>query len=618
LRTLHILLSTLAGLLSLAIVALGWLTVRHTFLASPILNYEILAGIPVHVVVSLTPFGGLFLCMLGIVGVLAAVYGIGYGQQYESRRYGVWLDVGLLGFLLSMAAVFVAANVFTFILAWELMSIVSYMLVVYDYHDRENVKSGLIYASMTQLGAAFLLAAFFILHAYTGSYEFAVFARSASTIPPMAQDLAFLSAFVGFAAKAGVMPLHIWLPRAHPAAPSHVSALMSGVMIKTALYGFLLVSVFWLHAPFLWWGVLVAGVGAVSAVLGALHAGQETNLKRILAYSSIDNMGLLFLGTGMTLIELALQQPVLAGFTLTATIYQAFNHAFFKSLLFHGAGAVIHAAHTASLNRLGGLIKTMPWTSALILGGLLSFSALPPGGAFVSEWMLFSAFARSDAVQLHSVVGAVAMLALLAFLMTGALTVFSALRIFGVGFLADARSEGAAKAREAPITMRISLAMGLLVIIAAGVWPPAAVNFIASGLPRSLQFHAWRLWYGFDPHLSMWSIPILYTAIAAAATLAWLLPRLYLGRTDVTRVQTWTCGGKRSPAMSYTASGFSQPVQRVFHAAALPLAIRYLYRPLWQLVFSTTTIFRRVQNGHVRAYLLYLFMTVLVLLVVAR
>ncbi len=617
-RALHILLSTLTGIISLGIVALGWLSVRHAFPASPILDHEILSDVPVRVVVSLTPFGGLFLCMLGVVGVLAAVYGMGYGLQYESRRYGVWLDVGLLGFVLSMAAVFVAANVFTFILAWELMSIVSYMLVVYDYHDRETVKSGLIYASMTQLGAAFLLTAFFILHAYTGSYEFAVFAKSAGAIPPVTRDLVFLSAFLGFAVKAGLMPLHIWLPRAHPAAPSHVSALMSGVMIKTALYGFLLVSVLWLRAPALWWGVLVAGAGAASAFLGALHAGQEASLKRILAYSSIDNMGLLFLGTGMTLIELALGQPVLAGFALAATIYQAFNHAFFKSLLFQGAGAVLYATHTATLNRLGGLIKTLPWTSIFIVGGLLSFSALPPGGGFVSEWMLFSAFARISAAHLHSAVGAVAMLALLAFFATGALTVFSALRVFGIGFLADARSEEAAKARETPITMRISLAAGLLVTIATGVWPPAAVNFIDNGLPQSLQFHAWRLWYGYNPHFSMWSIPILYTTVAAATALAGILPRLYLGRSRVTRVQTWTCGGKRTPSMSYTAPGFSQPIRRVFHAAAIPFAIQYLYRPVWQLVFSTTTIFRRVQNGHVRAYLLYLFMTVLVLLVVAR
>lgn len=617
-KVIHVLLSIVTGFLCLGTVILGWSALHGPASGSPIFSYTVMKDTPLRFALTLTPLSGVFLCMLGVVGALASVYGIGYGNEYHARKYGVWLDAGLFGFIGAMDIVFTSANVLTFMTGWEAMSIVSYLLVVFDSHKPEVVKSGLLYAVMTQLGSVFLLAAFFLLHSYTKSYDFSAFARLAHTLPPSAQTLVFLSALIGFLTKAGIMPLHIWLPQAHPVAPSHVSALMSGVMIKTALFGFLLVSVDWLHGAQAWWGLLVTLLGGVSAVLGSLLAAQDGSLKRILAYSSIDNMGLIFLCAGVALMEMALHQPVLAGFALTASLYQAWNHALFKSALFQGAGAVLYATHTGTLNQLGGLIKRMPWTSASFLLSLLSFAALPPWGGFASEWMMFSSLARVASAHLHGWAGLASVSGMIALFLTGALSVFAALRIFGIGFLAEPRSEEAAHASEVPISMRLSLGLGAALTLVAGLSSPWMVDQIGHALPGRLSYSSWSLWYGSFTPLATESILLLGGVAVLGALLAWALSRLVSGRPRISTAPTWTCGGQRIPSMSYSATGFSQPIHRVWGWSKTPVAMQYLYRPAWMAVVRTTTAFRAIQSGHVRSYLIYLFATVLLLLLIAR
>lgn len=613
--------STLSGFIALSSLGLAWLgfmALRSSALDTPVHAYAVLSGSPLRFAVQWTPLSGVFLILLGVVGALAALYGLGYGQHYRARHYGVMLDAGLFVFIGTMALVFSAANVFTFMMAWEVMSITSYLLVVYEHPKKGVIRAGLLYAVITQLGSVFLLVAFFLLHHYTGSYDFFTFARLGHTLPPMAQSIVFICALIGFSTKAGIMPLHVWLPEAHPVAPSHISALMSGVMIKTALFGLVLVTINWLHGSQLWWGALVTLLGVVSATQGALWSGQDGSLKRILAYSSIDNMGLIFLCTGVALMEMALRQPTLTALALTAALFHAWNHALFKSTLFEGAGAVLFAAHTGMLNRLGGLIHRMPVTSVAMLVALLSFVALPPLGGFASEWLMFSTLARVASIHLHSWIGLLSVLGILALFLTSALSLLSGLRLFGIGFLAEPRSPQAAQAHEVPFSMRASLLIGAALTLASGLGAYPIIAQIEHALPSGLSGAIGRPSMAFSqlpPHamLSIGGVLLL------SVMLAWLLPRiLYGSHQRVSSAPTWTCGGARVPQMSYSATGLSQPVRRAFTWAFTPIATRYLYRPAMRFVSRTTTDFRAIQSGHVRTYLLYLLTTVLLLLLVTR
>jgi len=617
-KILHSTLSGFIALTSLGLAWLGFVALRSSALAAPVHAYAVLSGSPLRFAVQWTPLSGVFLILLGLVGALAALYGLGYGQHYRDRHYGVLLDAGLFVFIGAIALVFCAANVFTFMMAWEGMSITSYLLVVYEHPKKGVIRAGLLYAVITQLGSVFLLVAFFLLHHYTGSYDFLTFVRLGHTLPPMAQSIVFICALIGFSTKAGIMPLHVWLPEAHPVAPSHISALMSGVMIKTALFGLVLVTISWLHGSQLWWGALVTLLGVVSATQGALWSGQDGSLKRILAFSSIDNMGLIFLCTGVALMEMALRQPTLTALALTAALFHAWNHALFKSTLFEGAGAVLFAAHTEKLNRLGGLIHRMPVTSVAMLIALLSFVALPPLGGFASEWLMFSALVRVASIHLHSWIGLLSVLGILALLLTSALSLLAGLRLFGIGFLAEPRSPQAAQAREVPFSMRVSLLIGAALTLASGLGAYPITLQIEHALPSGLSGAIGRPSMAFSqlpPHamLSIGGVLLL------SVMLAWLLPRILYGSNQrISSAPTWTCGGARVPQMSYSATGLSQPVRRAFSWAFTPIATRYLYRPAMRFVSRTTTGFRAIQSGHVRTYLLYLLATVLLLLLVTR
>jgi hydrogenase-4 component B len=470
---------------------------------------------------------------------------------------------------------------------------------------------------MTQIGSAFLFVAFFLLYQGTGSDSFVAFTYLAHTLSPHVQNAIFFCALIGFLLKAGIMPLHIWLPRAHPAAPSPVSALMSGVMIKTALYGLILVSMSWLRGAEIGWGLVLALLGSMSAVLGARLSTQDNGLKRILAYSSIDNMGLIVLCTGVSLMAQAQGETILSDMAMTAALLQAWNHCLFKSTLFQGAGAVMYAAHTDNLNRLGGLLRRLPWTGLFFLVALLSLMAMPPWGGFTSEWILFMTLLHTASAGWRTWVGLISVTSLLALILTGAFAVLSALRIFGIGFLAEPRSEQAARALEVPFSMRVSLGAGAFLTLLSGLFPGWMVTQAGQALRGILPLSPARpgvTAYAVPGHALLW----LGTASAGGVLAAWLIPRMAAGAPRVTVTPTWTCGGPRVPAMSCTASGLSQPVGRAWQFLSVPLAIGYLYRPVWGMVLQTATLFRQIQNGHVRTYLVCLFATVLLLMIIVR
>lgn len=578
---------------------------------------------------------GFFVLLIGIVGLFVAVYGIGYVREYKGRKSVSLLVAGVLIFLATMMAVVLAGNVFTFLVSWESMSIVSFLLVIYDHEQREVQNAGFIYVVMTHIGTVFITISFLILAHYSGSFTF--YDMSSVHMPMVMKSLVFLSAFIGFGTKAGLVPFHIWLPRAHPVAPSHVSALMSGVMLKMAMYGFLLVVFRLLSSGPLWWGIVVACVGAISALLGILHALGQRDQKRMLAYSSIENMGIIFMGLGISLILFALHDDTLAAFALLASLVHAFNHALFKSLLFLGAGAVLSTTHTKNMDLLGGVMKKMPWTAAFTLIGALSIAAMPPFNGFIGEWMLFQSVFSLATTAPSSWINLFSVLIIGALTMTGALVAMAFVRSFGTTFLALPRSEYAQKAHEVTVSMRIGMAGLAVLCLLTGIF---SMNWVWL-LSRSVQaVTGIRLNMNANWHLSMFAV--LITA-AIALIILWLVVRKVGRRTSIVREETWACGGTLTPLMTYTASGYSKPIRVAFQKVLLPsrtlnrtegsvyfpskyvytskiysFAETYLYQPVFHSVVRIARIIRGIQNGQVQSYLAYLFITLIVVLLLVK
>src|SRR5881409_559698 len=377
-----------------------------------------------------------------------------------------------------MTLVVLADDGFFFLLVWELMSLSSYFLVVTE-HDKAEVRhAGFFYLIMTHVGTAFIFLTFLVFFREAGSFSFEAFRHSAYPLPEDIRTLAFLTALIGFGAKAGIVPLHVWLPYAHPAAPSHVSSLLSGVMIKTAIYGIVRVYFDFLGGEFpWWWGLVVLTVGAVSALLGVMYALMEHDLKSLLAYHSVENIGIILLGIGAGMIFQSYGLASLAALGLLAGLYHTINHAVFKGLLFMGAGALLSATHTRNMEEYGGLIRKMPWTAFFFLIGAVSISALPPSNGFVSEWLvfqsLFLSFQLPDLFLKLMLPIAAAMLAL-----TGVLALACFVKAFGISFLALPRSAHARHAEEVPVSMRLGMALLAVACIALGVAPMVVVPLL--------------------------------------------------------------------------------------------------------------------------------------------
>jgi len=588
---------------------------------------------------------GFFVLLIGSVGLFTSIYSIGYVREYTGRKSVSFLVSGVLIFLATMVSVVLAANVFTFLVSWECMSIISFLLVIYEHEQREVRNAGFIYVVMTHISTVFLTIAFLIVARYSGSFSF--LNMDASQMPAGMKTLVFLFALIGFGTKAGLVPLHIWLPRAHPIAPSHVSALMSGVMVKMAMYGFILVVFQCLAGGSVWWGALVACVGAVTALLGILHALGQRDQKRMLAYSSIENMGIIFMGLGISLILLSLHDATLAAFALMAALVHAFNHALFKSLLFLGAGAVLSQTHTKNMNHLGGIIRKMPWTAAFTLVGALSISAMPPFNGFIGEWMLFqSAFGLATTVQ-SPWLNVFAVLTIGALTMTGALVAMAFVRSFGTTFLALPRSEAADRAHEVGISMRIGMAGLAMSCLLAGLFSIQWIRMLehtvqaitGTSVTMDPLHFAFNNIGSADANLSIWDV--LGTA-GVVLIVMWLVGRLFL-TTSIVRQDTWACGNTLAPSMTYTASGYSKPVRITFQKILRPsrtlnrtagsfyfpskyvytsrlssFAETYLYHPVIHSVIRLAHIARGIQNGQVQSYLAYLFITLIIVLLLVK
>src|SRR5437667_3008256 len=420
--------------------------------------------------VRIDPLGGFFLLILSLLGFALSSYSLGYVKGFFGRK-----NVGVLGvffnaLLLATTLVFVADNIWLFLIAWEIMALTAYCLVSFEHEQPEARDAGVLYFIMSHIDAGCIILGFLLLFQASGDYGFDSLHGLGAKMPAGKRDAAFVLFLLGFGIKAGIVPLHIWLPVAHRVAPSNVSALMSGVIIKTGIYGLTRVLFDFLGTPPLWWGVTVLTVGTISAVLGVLYALMEHDLKRLLAYHSIENIGIILMGLGAALMFLHTGHPVLATLALIAGLYHTINHAVFKALLFLGAGAVLHATHTRNMEEMGGLIKRMPKTAFFFLIGAVAISALPPLNGFVSEWLTYQSLLQgfgttTSLVRLMFPLSG-AMLAL-----TGALAAACFVKAFGITFLAQPRSEHAANAHEVAPTMLLGMGLLTAACVFLGLFP---------------------------------------------------------------------------------------------------------------------------------------------------
>ena len=615
-----------------AACAIGLVPSVRVLLGGPTDSLRIAWNVPYGAFfVELDALSAFFLIPIFALSALTAIYGTEYLAAWRGKKsLGVsWFFFNWL--VASMVMVVLARNAVLFLIAWELMALTSFFLVTFE-DEKESVRdAGWTYLVASHLGTAFLLAMFVLLGREAGSLDFDRFA-------PVNAGALFLLAVIGFGTKAGFIPLHVWLPEAHPAAPSHVSALMSGVMIKMGIYGLLRTLTF-LGTPPAWWGWLLVAVGLSSGVLGVLFALAQHDLKRLLAYHSVENIGIIALGLGVGLLGLSHGAAALAVLGFAGALLHVVNHALFKGLLFLGAGTVLHATGTRELDHLGGLLKRMPWTALAFLIGAAAISGLPPLNGFVSEFLIYLGAYRSAAALATNVavpgLGVIAGLALIGGLAAACFT-----KAFGIVFLGEPRSDHAVHAHEPGWAMRgpmLVLATGCVLI---GLLAPAAVRALVPAVVNVTKLSPDAV----RGELATATSPLWFVASAGfglaalIGVLAWLRHGL-LARRSVRTAVTWDCGYAQPTArMQYTASSFAQPLTGLFASVLrtrrrleppqgiLPreaslatntpdVARERVYRPVFTGIDSALGRLRWLQHGNVHLYVLYIGLTLLVLLV---
>ncbi len=583
-----------------------------------------------------------FLVVVNLGGAGAAIYGLGYGahEQAPARVLPFFP-----AFLAGMNLVVLADDAFTFLLAWEFMSLGSWALVMAHHREPGNAHAGYVYLVMASFGTLALLLAFGLLAGPSGGYAFDAI-RSAH-LPPDLTALVLALVLLGAGSKAGLVPLHVWLPLAHPAAPSHVSALMSGVMTKVAVYAFVRIVFDLLGPPVWWWSLVVLALGGITAVLGVLYALMQHDLKRLLAYHTVENIGIIFIGLGLALAFEANGMGVAAALALTAALFHVLNHSLFKSLLFFGAGAVLSATGLRDMESLGGLIHRMPQTALTFLVGAAAISALPPLNGFVSEWLTFQAILLSPDVpqwSLKFLVPAVGA----ALALSAALAAACFVKAFGITFLGRARSAAAERAGEVD---RWSLAAmfafaGLCVF--AGVFPgliidalAPVVTALADGARMPVQTTiAWLTVVPVSESRSSYNGLLVLLFIAISASLAaWVIHRF--ASKALRRSAAWDCGfPDPSPITQYSAGSFAQPIRRVFgtlafraaetvdmpapgdlrpahlHVRLQDLAWEGFYAPVAGAVGAAADRLNHLQFLTIRSYLMLVFLALITLLLV--
>jgi hydrogenase-4 component B len=601
------------------------------------------------VAVGMDRLSAFFVLVIAVAAIPSSLYALSYTREYEHKHSLAGMGLAFNAFLAAMILVVLARNVLTFLILWEAMSLASYFLVMTESDHRETVHAGWVYLVMTHAGFACLLIGFLLMSRATGSMGFADWRALSGTLSPALRHTIFVLLGLGFTSKAGVIPFHIWLPQAHPAAPSHVSALMSGVMIKLGIYGLVRVGFDWLVPGSAWWGGTVLVMAAISAVLGVLYALVEHDLKRLLAYHSVENIGIILFGIGAGMLFQAYRLPVLAALALIAGLYHTLNHATFKSLLFLGAGAVVRATRTRNMEEMGGLIKRMPQTAVFFLVGSVAIAALPPFNGFMSEWLTFQSLLLSFQISAPAI-NLVFALSVAALALTSGLAAACFIKAFGITFLALPRSEHAKQAREAGFGMRAAMGMLAIACLALGVAPFVVLSFLNKvtseliGAQADVRFN----WSSIAANNAFATVSPLWIAVALVALLAAIPVGLRISGANARQryFETWGCGRALQTArFEYTATAFANPFKRVFGLLYRPVkeldiefhpesrffmkTIAYrnevhsifedaLYRPLTRFAQWLSNRARVMQSGNVHVYLLYILIALVTLLVMAR
>ncbi|HTR58706.1 MAG TPA: hydrogenase 4 subunit B [Casimicrobiaceae bacterium] len=596
-----------------------------------------LPDLPFHL--RLDALSSFFLLLLGAASAGISVFSAGYFRPSEGAAPGL-VSLQYHTFLAAMALVLVADDAYLFMVAWETMALASFFLVITDHRLPEIRRAGFLYLLIAHVGAIMILLCFGVLQG--GDYTFdsmRLANRSAAW-----SSVAFLLALAGFGAKAGLLPLHVWLPEAHPAAPSPVSALMSGVMLKTAIYGLLRVTFDLLDGQlWWWWGVLALVLGLATALFGVLFATVQTDMKRLLAYSSIENIGIIVAGIGLAILFRSYDKPLLAAIALTATLYHALNHAFFKSLLFLATGSVLHSTKERSLGKLGGLIHRMPWVAWLALAGTLACAGLPPLNGFVSEWLLLQAFLFTPTLP-QSFVNMLVPLAAAALVLAAALAAYVMVKFYGVVFLGRPREPNLAYAHDAGRFERVALCWFAAGCLMLGLFPVQvialidSVNVLLLASQVSRPGVSWWLLAPIDADRASYSpvIVLVVTVVVLLLTIQ-IVHRHYHGR--LRKGPVWDCGfPAQTPRMQDTAEGFGQPIRQIFEQffrieRVLPTPFdaepRYfvkaedhfwywLYGPIARAAEWAARQIGRIQQGRISVYLTYSFFTLLALLYFVR
>ena len=583
--------------------------------------------------VAVDPLSAFFLLPVFGLSALAAVYGGNYllAYRHEKSLAPPWFFFN--AFVAGMAMVVIARTALLFLVAWEVMSVAAYCLVTFEHEKAEVRKAGWVYLVATHLGVAFLFLAFVLLGRQAGGLEFESF-RTMPHLAARSAGLIFLLAAIGFGAKAGFVPFHVWLPEAHPAAPSHVSALMSGVMIKMGLYGILRFVTF-LGQPAVWWGPTLASIGLLTGLVGIALALQQRDVKRVLAYSSIENMGLIGLGLGVGLWGWASHLPLVAALGFTAGLLHVWNHALMKGLMFFAAGNVLHATHRKDMEQLGGLMKRMPWTGGSMLAGAVAIAALPPLNGFVSEWLMYlgllkCGFATRGGFSLPAYFG-VGLLALI-----GSLAAVAFIRLTGIVLLGSPRSEAAEHAHESSPWMLGPMALLVFLCLAAAIVPQTVTGLLSGTLDQVLGQEAWHTFV--ESQRSEAPLSVVGSVNAAALitiAVGWIGFVAWSRRAVPGKGATWGCGYVMPTArMQYTGRSFSEMIgeQLVPHFLRPHLARRAprglfpapsdfrsdcpdpvserVYEPFFRRTAERFSRLRILQQGKLHVYLVYILLVV--------
>ncbi|WP_247869727.1 hydrogenase 4 subunit B [Herbaspirillum sp. ST 5-3] len=595
-----------------------------------------LPDLPFHL--RLDSLSSYFLFVFGIVSTGVSVFSAGYFRKGEGTPPGL-LCLEYHVCLASMALLLVADDAYVFMVAWETMTLSATLLVMANHRIPEVRRAGFLYILISHVGALALLLCFGLLQANTGDYTFANMRQQHLSM--FWASIAFFLALFGFGAKAGILPLHVWLPEAHPAAPSPISALMSAFVLKTGVYGVLRVTFDLLNEQVWWWGGTTMAIGLATALFGVVLCTVQTDMKRLLAYSSIENIGLIFVGIGLTILFRAYGMSGLAALSLTASLYHIATHGAFKSLLFLGTGTVLHATGERNLGRLGGLLRFMPWTGWAALIGALAAAGLPPLGGFVSEWLLLQSFLFTPGLP-NSFLNMLIPIVAAVIALVGALAGYVMVKFFGVIFLGQPREPKLNEAHDADTWERLGFGWLVAACIFLGLFPVQLVQaldrvthfLVGDGIAEAVTQNGWLMLAPVAPDRASYAPAVFVMMLLACCMLAFMLVRrLYHGRFR--RSPPWACGFPIMTArMQDTAEGFGQPIREIFSpffrmTRELPTAFdkapRYrvtvedpfwqmIYRPIARLTERVARLVGLLQQGRIAVYLLYSFLTLLLML----